>query len=57
MITRYATWLMARDLSYSTAKARAELGWCPLETYAQTINRTVAWYLDQQNQQVQPGRR
>ena len=29
LITRYATWLMGRELSYSTAKAESRLGWKP----------------------------
>ena len=28
LITRYAAWLMGRNLSYSTAKARTRLGIC-----------------------------
>lgn len=49
LITRYATWLMGRNLGYSTAKARGELGWAPAETYEQTIGRTVAWYLERES--------
>ena len=45
-ITRYATWLMGRDLSYSTAKAEAKLGWRPAVGYRESIERTVGWYLD-----------
>jgi nucleoside-diphosphate-sugar epimerase len=45
-ITRYATWLMGRDLSYSTAKAEAKLGWRPAVGYEESIERTVRWYLD-----------
>ena len=44
LITRYATWLMARDLSYSTAKARTVLGWAPATGYRETIERTIRWY-------------
>jgi nucleoside-diphosphate-sugar epimerase len=47
MITRYATWLMGRSLSYSTAKAREVLGWRPRLTYAESIGRSVDWYLRQ----------
>jgi len=43
-ITRYATWLMGRDLAYSTRKARESLGWTPRLTYAEAIERTVRWY-------------
>jgi nucleoside-diphosphate-sugar epimerase len=45
LITRYATWLMARNLSYSTAKARERLGWRPSLTYRESIERTVRWFL------------
>ncbi len=45
-ITRYATWLMGRDLAYSTAKAESRLGWRPAIGYAESIERTVRWYLD-----------
>ncbi len=44
LITRYATWLMGRDLAYSTAKARTKLGWTPAASYRESIARTVAWY-------------
>ena len=46
VITRYATWLMGRDLSYSTAKAETRLGWRPAVGYRESIERTVRWYLD-----------
>jgi 2-alkyl-3-oxoalkanoate reductase len=46
LITRYATWLMGRSLSYSSEKARARLGWAPALTYRQSIERTVRWYLE-----------
>lgn len=45
LITRYATWLMGRQLSYSTAKARRKLGWEPSLSYRESIERTVRWYL------------
>lgn len=44
LITRYATWLMGRDVSYSTAKARDRLGWRPGRAYRESIERTVAWF-------------
>jgi nucleoside-diphosphate-sugar epimerase len=43
LITRYATWLMGRNLEYSTAKAQARLGWTPGPSYAESIERTVRW--------------
>src|SRR4051794_25859644 len=46
-ISRYATWLMGRYLSYSTAKAEARLGWTPSPSYPESIDRTVRWYLSQ----------
>ena len=51
-ISRYATWLMGRNLEYSTEKARAKLGWRPRETYQQTIDRTVGWFLETENRPV-----
>ena len=45
VITRYATWLMGRDLAYSTAKAETKLGWRPAVGYRESIERTVRWYL------------
>jgi len=43
LITRYATWLMGRNLAYSTARARGELGWSPSCTYQEGITRTFQW--------------
>jgi nucleoside-diphosphate-sugar epimerase len=48
LITRYATWLMGRNISYSTAKARDELGWSPALGYRESIERTVHWYTNNQ---------
>ncbi len=42
-VTRYATWLMGRDLQYSTEKARTRLGWQPALSYRESIERTVRW--------------
>ena len=42
-VTRYATWLMGRELEYSTEKARTRLGWAPALSYRESIERTVAW--------------
>ena len=44
LITRYATWLLGRNLKYSTEKARRRLGWTPRLTYKECIERTVAWF-------------
>lgn len=41
LITRYAVWLMGRDVRYSTAKAREKLGWKPRIDYRESIARTV----------------
>lgn len=46
LITRYATWLMGRELEYSTEKARTRLGWEPALSYEESINRSVRWYLE-----------
>lgn len=42
-VTRYATWLLGRNLEYSTEKARVRLGWAPGMTYRECIERTVRW--------------
>lgn len=44
LITRYAAWLMARDVRYSTTKARECLAWTPRRTYRESIERTIAWF-------------
>lgn len=46
LITRYAAWLMGRNLSYSTIKARERLQWSPRFDYRESIERTVRWYLE-----------
>jgi nucleoside-diphosphate-sugar epimerase len=48
LITRYATWLMGRTLSYSTEKAETKLGWKPALGYRESIDRSVAWFLRQE---------
>jgi 2-alkyl-3-oxoalkanoate reductase len=48
LITRYATWLMGRAVSYSSAKARTRLGWTPALGYQESIERAVRWHLDQE---------
>lgn len=45
LITRYAAWLMGRRISYSTLKARTQLGWRPDLSYQESIARSVSWYL------------
>ncbi len=47
LITRYATWLMARQVAYSTEKATTKLGWKPAIGYPESIARSVLWYLEQ----------
>ena len=54
MVTRYAAWLMGRDLSYSTEKARIKLGWTPGLTYAESIGRTVRWFLEREAVSTDP---
>jgi 2-alkyl-3-oxoalkanoate reductase len=46
LITRYATWLMGRSLSYSTAKAETKLGWKPAVGNRESIERSVRWFLE-----------
>jgi nucleoside-diphosphate-sugar epimerase len=48
LATRYAVWLMGRNLEYSTEKARTRLGWTPSLNYEQSIARTVGWFLEQE---------
>ncbi|GBD35895.1 3 beta-hydroxysteroid dehydrogenase/Delta 5--_4-isomerase [bacterium HR36] len=43
-VTRYAVWLLGRDLVYSTRKAQEELGWQPSVSFEEGVRRTVAWY-------------
>ncbi len=50
LITRYATWLMGRSVSYSTEKARTKLGWTPALGNQESIDRSVRWFLDQGRQ-------
>ena len=42
-VTRYATWLMGRELEYSTEKARTRLGWGPGLSYRESLERAVDW--------------
>ena len=51
-ISRYATWLMGRNLEYSTEKAKTKLGWRPRETYQESIDRTVRWFLETEKRQA-----
>jgi nucleoside-diphosphate-sugar epimerase len=48
LITRYAAWLMGRNLSYSTAKAEAKLGWRPAVGNRESIDRSVRWFLEEE---------
>ncbi len=56
IITRYATWLMARQIWYSTEKARSRLGWTPTVDYPESIQRTVKWFLAEEasNSETRP---
>ncbi|WP_206108011.1 NAD-dependent epimerase/dehydratase family protein [Paludisphaera soli] len=51
-VTRYGAWLLGRRLSYSTEKARRKLGWTPALTYAEAIDRTVRWFLEDEAARV-----
>ncbi len=46
LITRYATWLMGRSVSYSTLKAETKLGWSPAVGNRESIDRSVRWFLE-----------
>jgi nucleoside-diphosphate-sugar epimerase len=48
LISRYATWLMGRNLEYSTEKAHTRLGWQPSLPYQETIERSVRWFVDRE---------
>jgi nucleoside-diphosphate-sugar epimerase len=45
LVTRYAVWLMGRRCYFSCEKARRELGWQPTVSYAEGIERSVRWCL------------
>ena len=53
LITRYATWLMGRSLSYSTAKAEARLGWKPKVDNCESIERSVRWFLERERDEAE----
>lgn len=53
VITRYATWLMGRQLSYDTTKVRERLGWRPAIDYRTGLERTVRWF-DAANSEREP---
>jgi nucleoside-diphosphate-sugar epimerase len=46
LITRYATWLMGRWVSYSTTKAETRLGWKPALDNRRSIEQSVRWFLE-----------
>jgi len=43
-ITRYAVGLVSRTTLFSTARARAELGWQPRVDFREGLGRTLEWY-------------
>jgi nucleoside-diphosphate-sugar epimerase len=43
-VTRYGAWLLGRNLTYSTEKARTRLGWSPSVDYRESITRTIRWF-------------
>jgi nucleoside-diphosphate-sugar epimerase len=45
LITRYSVWLMGRRCFFSSDKARGELSWKPTVGYAEGIERSVKWCL------------
>jgi nucleoside-diphosphate-sugar epimerase len=50
-VTRYGAWLLGRSLSYSTEKARAELGWRPGIGYAESLGRAIRWYVEREREE------
>ena len=46
-ITRRAIFLIGRSTSYSTAKARAQLGWLPRVGVQEGVRRTLEWFVSQ----------
>ena len=55
VITRYATWLMGRSVSYSTAKAEDRLGWKPAIGNRESIERSVRWFLENEEIRARSG--
>jgi nucleoside-diphosphate-sugar epimerase len=47
-VTRYGAWLLGRYLEYSTEKARRDLGWEPSIDYAESIGRTIRWFIEEE---------
>jgi nucleoside-diphosphate-sugar epimerase len=43
-VTRYGVSLMGRSTSFSTEKARVQLGWQPLVSTAEGLRRTLEWF-------------
>ncbi len=54
LITRYATWLMGRSVSYSTTKAETKLGWKPGIGNFESIDRSVRWFLENERKTASP---
>lgn len=44
-ISRYAAWLIGRDVFFDNSKIRRDLGWTPTVDYETGVPRTVRWYL------------
>jgi nucleoside-diphosphate-sugar epimerase len=51
-VTRYGAWLLGRHLEYSTEKVRRKLGWTPALSYPQGIERTIGWFLEDEQARV-----
>jgi nucleoside-diphosphate-sugar epimerase len=47
-VTRYGAWLLGRRLEYSTTKARERLGWSPSFSYAESLSKTLRWFLEEE---------
>ncbi|HMP15843.1 MAG TPA: hypothetical protein PKD72_02375, partial [Gemmatales bacterium] len=50
LITRYSAWLLGRPTFYLSHKAEQQLGWKPVVTYQEGVQKTVDWYLRTSNQ-------
>jgi nucleoside-diphosphate-sugar epimerase len=56
-VTRYGAWLLGRHLEYSTEKARARLSWQPAIGYAESIERTIDWFLKEEARSARAGQK
>jgi len=50
LLTRYATWLMARRTAYDSSKIRKRLGWKPALGNRESLERTIRWFLERERE-------